>query len=72
MKIYNWIKGLISNVENYLLYGGYNGPSVAEIADGMRPVPYSEIEHKLPNTFARAVREIIESEDAKKGLETKL
>ena len=68
---YDNIRGFILDVKRRILYGKYTGPSVEEIAEAMKPVPYSEIEHKLPHNFARAVREIIDAEDSRKSLETK-
>jgi hypothetical protein len=35
--------------------------SVEEIAERMKPVPYKQIEHRLPKEFARNVRLILEA-----------
>jgi len=38
--------------------------SVEEIAERMKPVPYEQIEHRLPLSFARTMKDIYEAEES--------
>lgn len=68
--VYRLIKRFIQDVREHGLIRRYEGPSVEEIAERMKPIPYSKIAHMLPHEFAKEVNRILEIEKSKTSLET--
>jgi hypothetical protein len=64
----NKILNYIADKVNYLVEGSrgffirrYDGPSVEEIAEGMKPVPIETIKDKLPSSeFTKTIESLLE------------